>query len=475
MNWGKGEANIAVWLSGEHINVTEVSRNDSNVNYLLMKQAVSTGWDAPRAKILVKLRLNTSHNFTIQTIGRIRRMPQRHYYQNEILNNSYVYSNDSNYVNEVIKNGMGFGITQMSLQDNVDPDIFHITSIKKKHHIYKDLEMVTKALHKEFVKEFKLTDDVDRNHHQFELYGWKFGREIFSTIKAGSFSKLVDIATKTKDVKNAIPIINTGDFGYRYDAVMELIKPFLHVGDDLTNIRAIISDLFAIGEPGSDIHPLLQLRPKDRYAFVINNAHKLRNVVENMDAAYSSLFHEQLSLDNPNVQYKEFLLPIRDGYPDKGTKGTLFEKNVYTGYTSANLVKQSGPELMIEPQLNSMKDVKWFYRSKDHGDKYFSITYDGDVREFFPDYLVKDQKGDTYIIETKGAEGKNIDNYSPKKFKALKDYVENICDSSVHFAFVRPSLQHKGVLLYNNTVWDDQVDQSENWKPLEELFINNNK
>lgn len=56
-----------------------------------MKQAVSTGWDAPRAKILVTLRVNMEVEFTLQTIGRIRRMPERIHYDNELLDNSFVF------------------------------------------------------------------------------------------------------------------------------------------------------------------------------------------------------------------------------------------------------------------------------------------------------------------------------------------------------------------------------------------------
>lgn len=470
---GQKESEIATWLSGLHNNVNDISKNDSQVNYLLMKQAVSTGWDAPRAKILVKLRLNTSHNFTIQTIGRIRRMPERHYYTNDILNNSYVYSNDSKYVSEVIKSGMGTGITQMSLQKGVTPDEFSIFSIKMKKHPFKDIAMITKDLHKEFTKEFHLTNDVDHNKAQFKKYGWKFGRYIYTTVKSGQVTNIEDIATKTQEISAPTPITDTRPWGYRYDAVMDLIKPYLHIGKDLPNVRAVINDLFGIGESGSGVKPLLQLAPKDRYGFIINNAILLRDVAKNMDANYSSDFNEQLHIDESLIEKVPFKLPIREGYPDTGNKGDLLHKNVYAGYSTSNWVKQSKPERMIEEQLNCYPNIKWFYRSKDHGYKYFSITYDRDTRDFFPDYLVRGMDGKTYILETKGAQGQNIDAYAHQKFEALKNYVANYCDNNVKFAFVRPSLKHKGILLYNNSIWDDIVDGSVHWNPLEELFSEN--
>ena len=99
---GQDDSQVATWLANEKINVVDIEKLDSPVNYLLMKQAVSTGWDAPRAKILVKLRLNTEPNFTLQTIGRIRRMPQQKHYDNPLLDNAFIYSNDQKYIADEI-------------------------------------------------------------------------------------------------------------------------------------------------------------------------------------------------------------------------------------------------------------------------------------------------------------------------------------------------------------------------------------
>ena len=62
-----------------------------------MKQAISTGWDCPRAKILVKLREGMSEQFEIQTIGRIRRMPEARHYDDDLLDFCYVYTFDETY------------------------------------------------------------------------------------------------------------------------------------------------------------------------------------------------------------------------------------------------------------------------------------------------------------------------------------------------------------------------------------------
>lgn len=50
----------------------DIKNHDAKQAFLLFKQAIATGWDCPRAKILIKLRENMSDTFSIQTIGRIR-------------------------------------------------------------------------------------------------------------------------------------------------------------------------------------------------------------------------------------------------------------------------------------------------------------------------------------------------------------------------------------------------------------------
>jgi type III restriction enzyme len=87
---------LAIWLSGDdqnHLNLEGISENDNPVEYLIFKQAIATGWDCPRAYILVKFREVKSEIFNIQVLGRITRMPERHFYIDEALNTSYVYSN----------------------------------------------------------------------------------------------------------------------------------------------------------------------------------------------------------------------------------------------------------------------------------------------------------------------------------------------------------------------------------------------
>ena len=55
---------VSIWMSEDKKDLTDnLTDNDGIPAFLLMKQAISTGWDCPRAKILVKLREGMSEQF----------------------------------------------------------------------------------------------------------------------------------------------------------------------------------------------------------------------------------------------------------------------------------------------------------------------------------------------------------------------------------------------------------------------------
>lgn len=89
---------VSNWMSEDKKDLPDnLTENDAQPVFLLMKQAICTGWDCPCAKILVKLREGMSENFEIQTIGRIRRMPEATHYEDDLLDFCYVYTFDEKY------------------------------------------------------------------------------------------------------------------------------------------------------------------------------------------------------------------------------------------------------------------------------------------------------------------------------------------------------------------------------------------
>lgn len=91
---------IASWFDTKKENMDYITRNDCPVDYMLFKIAAGTGWDCPRAQILVMYREIKKTVFHKQTLGRILRMPYiDSSFSNDLLSTGYLYTNYKN--NEV--------------------------------------------------------------------------------------------------------------------------------------------------------------------------------------------------------------------------------------------------------------------------------------------------------------------------------------------------------------------------------------
>lgn len=83
---------LAVWLSKEKANLEGLEQPTNLAQVLLFKEAIALGWDCPRAAVLLIFRKLQSDQFTVQTVGRILRMPEQKHYTDELLNVGYVYT-----------------------------------------------------------------------------------------------------------------------------------------------------------------------------------------------------------------------------------------------------------------------------------------------------------------------------------------------------------------------------------------------
>ncbi len=69
------ENRIARWFDNKKENLEHISDPDCPVDFMLFKYAAGTGWDCPRAHVIVMFREIESSTFKTQTLGRILRNP----------------------------------------------------------------------------------------------------------------------------------------------------------------------------------------------------------------------------------------------------------------------------------------------------------------------------------------------------------------------------------------------------------------
>lgn len=459
------DGTLGIWLADKKRNHLGVSELNNKVQYLIIKQAIATGWDAPRAKILVKIRENMGEAFTIQTIGRIRRMPQpqRGHYNVDVLDNAYLYTFDSDFLTGAFAQGGAVAPTPvLRLKDKAKSLQLISERIINEAEEPSEKEIL-QNLYEGLMKDWKLTDDYNENRIIIENQGLNIGRKIKTTYKQGRFDTLIH-SDRLHDLERYV------EADYRGNR-LDLLHAFHELGRvihlPVSKVEAILKRFFL-----KDGHPkketILRLDAQEWTAFILNHWRMLREEFRKIDV------EKAIVLDLENIRQNDFKIPLEERYTyNPQLEGETVYSNAYEGYTTSTIAtRPSLAERLFERYIEERNDIEFVYKNGDSGPQYFSLAYgtNGGRSHFYPDYLVKTKAGDIYIIETKGGEthsgqDKNIDPYAPAKYEALKDYAER---QKIKWAFVR---DYDEKLWYLNTgKWVDKLSQ---WQSLDKLFGEN--
>lgn len=458
---------LAVWLSGRHENLDYISDNNGEQIAVIIKQAVATGWDCPRAYILVKLRDNMDETFEVQTIGRIRRMPEAKHYDNDILDSCYLYTFDSKFTQGV---KASLGKSALEAKTLFLKNEYKSFTLKKEQRTMvtdlRDPRRALTAIVRYLKTEYGLTGDKKQNRVRLESKGYIFSESIVRHTLSGNIVVLAELSESDK--LNAIDVkepINTHVHGREYHNRVGKIG--LEIGMQYAYMNTIIGKLF--GEKYSYSEKVLALTTRELYAFVINNADLLRHIFRNAMAAQLA---QMTIADNP-VSERVFTIPqsMLFTYDVASKVQSESVKNVYQGYL-LSAEPRSSSEKKFEKFCETCPAVEWLYKNGDKGDEYVSIVYNdnsGAQKLFYPDYVLS-VSGETWIIETKGGftrsgDSEDIDIFSPKKFSVLKDYLTKY---GLKGGFVRYDKQSEELCICIDN-YDDNI-HSDNWKLLSKLF-----
>ena len=441
---------LAIWLADRKENIENISDNTSEQCFLIMKQAISTGWDCPRAKVLVKIRENMHEDFEIQTLGRIRRMPEGKHYGNEVLDNCYLYTFDDEYT-ETVKHELGrqaSNVKSLFVKDEF-----------RKFKLYKEVKNTEAdnfapreafyAIYEYYCKEYNLENSQEKqsndgdnkeenkesNKVKLAKAGYNFNQNITNEVVQGSAIELnkknfinsekiriqssVDTYKNGIDLRHSINVIAT-----KIGMVYQYLSPILQ--------RLFLGNV-------EFPEKILKLTKKEFYAFIINNERKLEYDILN---AVIQKREQRVKLQTEFKKVKEFIFPerITVKYNKKDPSLSEMSKNVYYGYPSTTI--KSASEEKFEKYCEASSKIKYWYKNGESSDEFFSIVYLDKMNKawtFYPDYIVGDTKGNIWIIETKGGEdaygySKNIDIKIENKYEALKTYAQKY---NLKWGFVR--------------------------------------
>jgi type III restriction enzyme len=414
---------LAVWLSGRKDNLAGIEQQDNLTEVLLFKQAIALGWDCPRAAVLLIFRANKSETFTIQTVGRILRMPEQKHYTNSLLNNGYVYTDLSKQMIKVVQDDLDYIVQNKALR------IEHYKSIALQS-AYINTRLVRNRLNSKFKRALFETAE--------KLWGINkdlANENMFMLNREKLKAQLVEIDVRKIEIPIPKDVILSGEIEM---VSVDAVERFAKTEGELNKIFIQFCRNNCGGYAVVDSTPVLEMSLKlmceEYFQFNEQESVKIMLYVQNeprfveliMKAIelYEKMQEEKLkSLKKQVEEYVWDVPPERiynDNYAEVKTEAHALEPFY-------ELTNASSPEKRFAAFLESnAQQLKWWYKNGESAKEHFAIPYidyTGKQSLFYVDFVIQTNNNLTFLFDTKttGSDAANVH----LKHNALIDYIEN--------------------------------------------------
>lgn len=415
---------LAIWLSEEKVNLEVLNNNNNEVEYLIFKQAIGTGWDCPRAQVLVRFREVKSIVFNIQVVGRILRMPEAKHYKNDDLNKAYIYVNTN-----------AFDVASEVSNPNI------IKSLKSKRKaIYEPLELKSyyrnridfgdityafnQVLEKTFCEYFGLevgnydvvgsNQEIVQSKINLEFKNAKDEIILDQHIDTSLFDKMDEKTIKAD--KTIAGCYSENDIIY---AVENLIKMNLNgyaFKRSLSYVRNALYRWFDkyLGINKFELNGVIRI-----YLIILNNYETFSQLLDSSIKAFKPTKDEEIkSKVAENEVWNEKWEIAEEKYFNPRYEKYEYNKSLYEPcYLSFDSETEEG---FIDYLSNKDNVVWWWQNGSEHMAVNFGIKY-GIKSTFQPDFLVMFNDGRLGIFDTKASGEREDDNKI--KAEALQSYI----------------------------------------------------
>ena len=378
--------NLAVWLSEEKTDtLANVDKNDNEVEVLVFKQAIALGWDCPRASILTIFRESKSFVFTIQTIGRIMRMPEFRYYLNEPeLNKGFVFTN----------------LPNIEITEDYAKDYITIYESKRDNAKYKDISLPSIYLKRQrertrlsgkFTEIFMKVAEENNLEKNIRMTPSK----VVSPIIADG--KIVDV-----DKSGEIEHKGTIDFGLNNVELQERFDRFIiqnctpyAPADSSDRMKTAIYQFFDKKLKIEKYEPRVQ-----RIVLGKENVQLFVDTINLAKDRYKAEVVEKLNEVREKQEVPKWEVPIIISYNSRYKKEEHPRSIMKPLYTS----NPSEPERVFMALLNNSDKAEWWFKNGESEIKYFAVPYKDEnkfERAFYVDFIVKFKDGTIGLFDTK--------------------------------------------------------------------------
>ena len=475
---------LAVWLSKEKANLDGLEAPDNRAEVLLFKQAIALGWDCPRAAVLLIFRKLQSDTFTIQTVGRILRMPEQRFYTDNMLNVGYVYTDISKDHIQIVAEDMDY-LNKEALQA-IRREGLHNVQLQSYYSERKSSDR--NRLGPDFKR--VLIDCFTRNWlltyqpSLFSLEEWDDG-PTDGTASAGDGESVAarnrrlmegrlrfDVRNINVEIpknvvfQNEVGIIGVGERGSFARSAGEVHRIYIDYCRSLLGKfeKAHSTDVLA-GYLLAAMEELFELFETDAKKVILYHANKPKftDIIQKALAIYERRLQErQRKAQNRAFEMYQWEVPAERIYKESTHQ---IVKNVedHALLPFIELIHASNPEQRFRLFLEAHGDaIDWWYKNGDEGKQHYSIPYTtsaGEKALFYVDFIIRMKSGQVYLFDTKSA---GSDPEAPHKHNALIDYMAAPEHAAEHLL--------GGVLIEKNDVWYyspfhiDSTDEVRGWE-----------
>ncbi len=461
---------LAVWLSNEKSNLAGLEQPDNLAQVLLFKEAIALGWDCPRASVLLIFRKLSSDEFTIQTIGRILRMPEQRHYPNELLNYGYVYTDlakdkinicsaDASYIlKDTLIAHRRANLCNVSLKSvyserpNIErnylgPDfrkVLYDTAtefwrLEQGAGLFSIAELAAMRGDDEEYQPLPETDDDTINENR---------RRVKNSIRLDVKTINIEIPkdvhfqneVQTLTVDRAKFARTTGEIDGVFIAYIDgKGGQFERKGrtDKIASfLTELIADFFGIYE--TDAKKLVlyhENRPKfDRLLETALEKYARMRQVAAAKAAAARVYKEH-----------DWEVPAERVYDADTNRVAPGENHALLPFIQLNTASNPEKEFVDFLEANSQY-IDWWYKNGDNGKQHYAVEYSkgqgGEKALFYVDFVIRMKNGHIYLFDTKSA-GSDI--FAADKHNALLQYMKENSNAEQPLA--------GGVILHQGSNW----------------------
>lgn len=412
-----------------------IKKNNDITEYLVFKTAVATGWDCPRAHILIKFRDGKSETFETQTIGRILRTAEAKSYDNYLLDNAYIFTNiwsfetkQDTYNPNRIKtewSKMRDGYNKLNVWSQTQLSSFY----RSRQGDYNSADSRYGAYFiKSFMKFFELKEKdkyamSGQLKDRFELKGMNLDIKVDDVVMEET-NIGVTSANEERNISGDLAKVTMAenDIQAQYNDLIRSNLSGLAYVRSKSPINSAIMDAFGI------FYNVFGRKEKvtSIMKIVVNNKNIFAEILSESTQEFREMISKEAYKKGEHYDFK-----IEESRPYSIETHTELVPSIKSLYKPLYVLKdnQGNPDNQLEKDflnyLDSQNVVEWYWENGTELMRVnFGISYNNGMNTFQPDFIVKFKNGSVGILDTKPVDHRVED--TTVKANALYDYLVNI-------------------------------------------------